>query len=118
MEFDPLAIGARISHARAARGLTQEELAGMSSFSYRSLQEWERGVRVPFKQITELAKHLDTTRDWLLYGDDEGRENNYTKLLRRMDEIEAQTQETLGLVRDLLGQLPQPSDESPEDAER
>lgn len=119
-QFNPFEIGARIRQARDEAGLTQEQLAGMGTFTSRSLQSWEAGVRVPFKHLNELANLLGKgSSEWFLYGGetpDEATER-YDCVLRRLSEVEAQTQKTFELVRDLHKRLQQPPG-SPPDAER
>jgi transcriptional regulator with XRE-family HTH domain len=112
MQFDPIAIGSRIKQARLeAGGLTQEQLASLGSFSYRSLQDWEAGSRIPFKHLAELGKLLNKSADWFLYGDEPVLPESdamarYEKVLTRIGEVEQQQRELLGVVRDLLERLP------------
>jgi len=61
-------IGARIEQKRKERGLTQEELAEMTSFSKRSLQDYENGVTIPYKHFAEIGRLLNTPSEWFLYG--------------------------------------------------
>lgn len=68
-EFDRKAIGARIAQARHERGLTQDDLAALASFSKRALQEYEGGVRIPYKHLAELHRLLRKPTEWFLYGD-------------------------------------------------
>jgi transcriptional regulator with XRE-family HTH domain len=112
MQFDPLEIGSRIKRARLEAGLTQEEVAGMGTFSYRSLQGWETGERIPFKHMAELGQLLRKTSEWFLYGDeaDQETESRYEMLLKRLGDVESQQQEILEALRSRL--------ESPGDADR
>jgi transcriptional regulator with XRE-family HTH domain len=64
-------IGARIAHARRVRGLSQDELAEMTSFSKRSLQDYEAGVTIPYKHFREIGRLLNQPEEWFLYGDDD-----------------------------------------------
>lgn len=75
-------IGARIAQARKERGLTQEQLAGMASFSQRSLQDYERGVTIPYRHMRELAKLLRRPEEWFLYGDPEPAERTDPPAIR------------------------------------
>ena len=66
--FEAQEIGERIKLARLERGLTQEELAEMSSFSKRSLQDYEGGLTIPYRHFRELSRLLNRPEEWFLYG--------------------------------------------------
>jgi transcriptional regulator with XRE-family HTH domain len=68
-EFAAREVGARIAQARHAKGLTQEQLAMIASFSKRSLQDYERGVSVPYRHMRELSSLLGPPVEWFLYGE-------------------------------------------------
>lgn len=70
-QFAAKEIGVRIKQARKERGLTQETLAEMASFSKRSLQDYESGETIPYRHMAELARLLRKSVEWFLYGDDE-----------------------------------------------
>ncbi len=82
-QFEADAIGARIAIARKERGMTQEELASVASFSKRSLQDYEAGVTIPYKHLRELSTLLRKPTDWFLYGDPE----NQADLQRVQEEL-------------------------------
>jgi transcriptional regulator with XRE-family HTH domain len=67
-EFEAREIGARIAQARRERGLTQEQLAEMGSFSKRSLQDYEAGLTIPYRHLRELGRLLKRKPEWFLYG--------------------------------------------------
>jgi transcriptional regulator with XRE-family HTH domain len=69
-QFEAREIGARIRQARLERGLTQEELAALTSFSKRSLQDYESGETIPYRHIGELSRILGRPQEWFLYGDE------------------------------------------------
>lgn len=48
----------------------QEDLAAISSFSKRSLQNYEAGVTIPYKHLAELSRLLRKPMEWFLYGDE------------------------------------------------
>lgn len=77
-------IGTRIAQARREAGLTQEQLAEMAPFSYRSLQDYEQGVTIPYRQMRELSKLLGRPVEWFLHGDDED-EHSIIELLGELD---------------------------------
>jgi transcriptional regulator with XRE-family HTH domain len=109
MQFNPLEIGARIKQARLEAGLTQNDLAGMGSFSYRSVQGWETGERIPFKHFAELSQLLRKSSEWFLYGEeaDSTAEDRYEMLLERLGQVEAQQQELLEALRARLPEAPE-----------
>jgi transcriptional regulator with XRE-family HTH domain len=104
MAFDKVEIGARIKQARLESGLTQEELAGMGSFSYRSIQGYETGERIPFKHFPELSQLLRKPTVWFLYGDEpddsiEEIKTRFDELLARVKLIEYQQREILEALK-------------------
>lgn len=64
-------IGQRIKQKRLERGMTQDDLASLTTFSARSLQDYENGVTIPYKHFTEIGKLLNARPEWLMYGEDE-----------------------------------------------
>lgn len=70
-QFEAKEIGARIAQARREAGLTQEQLAEMAPFSARSLQDYERGAVIPYRQMRDLARLLDRPVEWFLRGEKE-----------------------------------------------
>ncbi len=67
-------IGARLQLARKEAGLTQEQVAEMSTVSKRSLQDYEAGVTIPYSNFRELAGIYDRDVDWFLHGEREDTE--------------------------------------------
>ena len=60
-------IGARISIARKARGLTQEELAGALQVHKQTVSRWERGARSPNgEEIRGLVQTLGCSANFIL----------------------------------------------------
>ena len=60
--------GERVRAARAAKKLSQKELAELSGISLRTLQNWEGGVRRPsqFEAVSQLATALGVSASELL----------------------------------------------------
>lgn len=81
-------IGARIALSRKERGLTQEELSEMGSFSKRSLQDYESGVTIPYKHLTELGRLLNRATEWFLYGDQQPAVVDPEDVSARLERIE------------------------------
>jgi transcriptional regulator with XRE-family HTH domain len=69
-QFEAQEIGERIKQARLEQGLTQEELAVLASFSKRSLQDYEAGLTIPYRHLSELSRLLNRPKEWFLYGTD------------------------------------------------
>lgn len=69
-QFAAIEIGARIRLARDEKGLSQEQLAALCSFSKRSLQDYEAGVTIPYKHFDEIVRILGHSTAWFLYGDE------------------------------------------------
>jgi len=79
-QFEAKEIGARIALARREAGLTQEQLAELAPFSTRSLQNYERGEVIPYRQMRELSKILGRPVEWFLRGDDEEEQTTLERL--------------------------------------
>lgn len=96
-QFEAAEIGSRIRQARDEKGLTQDELAAMCSFSKRSLSDYENGVTIPYKHLQELGRVLGKEPSWFLHGDAKEPEPG----LR--EEVRALRQELERLLRRLDG---------------
>ena len=97
------AIGARIKQARDERGMTQEDLAAMASFSKRSLQNYEAGVTVPYKHMAEIGRLVNRQQEWLLYGDEAlARSDEQQQVLTELQSIKAGIQNLNTLVREVI----------------
>jgi transcriptional regulator with XRE-family HTH domain len=96
-EFTAREIGARIAEARRERGLTQEQLATMASFSKRSLQDYETGVSVPYRHLRELNSLLGRPVDWFLHGD----QRSALVGGDRLDRFEEKLEQVFRAVQDL-----------------
>jgi transcriptional regulator with XRE-family HTH domain len=86
-QFAAEEIGARIKQARKERGLTQEELAEMASFSTRSLQDYENGVTIPYRHMAEISRLLGRPVEWFLYGDGGGEPDELTAKVERIEAL-------------------------------
>ena len=89
-------VGARIARARnEAGGMTQEELAALIKVSLRSIQAYEAGDVLPYKQMPELERVLGRPVAWFLYGEE---------ALKARDEQFAELKDlVIGLGADLAG---------------
>lgn len=108
-QFEAEAIGARIARARDEAGLTQEQVADVATFSKRSLQDYEAGVRVPWKHMREIAAILDRRVEWFLHGESEQLDDE------RLSRLEAQVDETVDRLRRIERLLRGRGEEPPQD---
>ena len=71
VELERAAISTRIKQARRRTGLPQRELADLMHVHWRTIQEWEnpRAKTLPIDRLQELAGLLNSSAEWLLYGD-------------------------------------------------
>lgn len=66
-------MASRIESALAKEGLNQSELAGLLSISPQAVQQWTKGKTAPKgKRLTELAKILNVSVEWLISGTGDG----------------------------------------------
>lgn len=64
-------IGARIALARNERGMTQDEMGEVATFSKRSLQDYEAGHTIPWRHMREISRLLNRPTEWFLHGDEQ-----------------------------------------------
>lgn len=60
----------RVKWARHRQGLTQEELAEKAGVSRAMVGNIESGIRKMPREISKIAKALDTSAGWLQFGDE------------------------------------------------
>jgi transcriptional regulator with XRE-family HTH domain len=100
-QFEAKAIGSRIAQARKEAGLTQEQLAELAPFSLRSLQDYEQGTTVPYRQMRDISKLLGKPVEWFLHGDEEEPFDAATlrdHIDRRFDALEERLAEVVRLL--------------------
>ena len=62
-------VGARIQFLRMKNGLTQQQLAELSSISQSNIARWENDFQKPRQgSAARLAQALNTTTDWIISG--------------------------------------------------
>jgi transcriptional regulator with XRE-family HTH domain len=73
-DLDYQAIGRRIAARRTLLDMTQQQLADRARISQRTIALLERGRRTGLRvaTLTEIARALDVTREYLLTGEEEG----------------------------------------------
>ena len=112
-QFDSRAIGSRIAQARReAGGMLQEELAELLDVSKRSVQDYEAGVRIPWKHFQQLEVIFKRSLEWFLHGDEaaepspsEPSSGNQAAMISQLARIEA-------ALEALVAQLEQDDPES------
>lgn len=75
-EIDRAAIKQRLADSREQAGLTQPEMGETLSdpVHWRTVQNWEspKNKTVPFDRLDDWARITDTTKHWLLHGEEGG----------------------------------------------
>lgn len=69
-QLEAKAIGSRIAQARNEQGMTQEEMCELTTFSKRSLSDYENGVTIPYKHLREISSLLGREVPWFLHGEE------------------------------------------------
>jgi transcriptional regulator with XRE-family HTH domain len=106
MQFEAKEIGRRIALARTEAGLTQEEVADLATFSKRSLQDYEAGVTIPYRNMREISRLLGRPVEWFLHGDPEpSTDPPADQLERRLEALEARVADGFQSVQGTLEQL-------------
>lgn len=83
---------------RELRGRTpQRVIADRVGVTERAYQEWERGGGISWENLTELAKALGVTEEYLVYGED----GDTHRAATRLERIETE-QRRLGVKLDAL----------------
>ena len=90
-------IGRRIAQARRESDeMTQNQLADLLDVSARSVQDYERGLTVPWRHFQRLEEIFGRPLGWFLHGDprprifDESQDlatRRHDELTRRLDEL-------------------------------
>lgn len=69
----------RIKARRAGLGFTQEQFAEIIGISYSSYVRIENAFQNPaLKTLIKIAKNLDLTLDYIVFGEDNGKLNDVT----------------------------------------
>ena len=90
-----LQIGQRLKNLRLKNGLEQSELADKMGYkSFTTISKWESGTNLPNgRKLVTLAKLLNTTSDYILYGDDPQQLNSYSAISDIYNQLEQSRQE-------------------------
>lgn len=68
--YNAEAVGERIRSLRDSKGITQEYLAEKFGSKIETIRNYETGKsKIPSDRLALLAKILDTSSDYILYGD-------------------------------------------------
>ena len=98
-------IGARIKQARKEAGMTQEQVADVATFSVRSLQDYENGVTIPYKNIREISGLLDRPVQWFLRGREEEAEDVTEPAGIHLEDIEEKLDRLTAIVETMAERL-------------
>lgn len=90
-QLEAKAIGARIAQARNEQGMTQEEMCELTTFSKRSLSDYENGVTIPYKHLREISALLSRPVEFFLHGEPEATGASAESLVSRLEALEALT---------------------------
>jgi transcriptional regulator with XRE-family HTH domain len=83
-----LEVGRRIVQARKEKRMTQVELARKVGVSQRSMQAYENGEVIPYRQMPKLVRALKRPAEWILHGDDgDGVSEKLAGLERKIDHL-------------------------------
>jgi transcriptional regulator with XRE-family HTH domain len=104
-DLHPQLISDRIRQAREEAGLTQQELADLLGFHKRTIENYEHG-RVPWRELSRLARTLDKSVEWFLRGDDVSHVRA-EDVAARLDQVEAQLSRLEVLAQAVLSELQQ-----------
>lgn len=95
-------IGTRITQARLEQGgMSQAELAALLGLSERSIQAYETGEVIPYRQMRDLERVLKKPVAWFLHGEAalEARDSQFetiVAMLTTADERLARIEKALG----------------------
>lgn len=96
--------GDRIKEAREARGLSQQELALKCGWTSRStISKIEKNIcETRLTSLMKIAKALDVDPDYLVFGDEEDKKEEITKLFDLL--TQEQQESVLQFLRSMLGE--------------
>ena len=96
-------IGARIAQCRRDYGgMTQQELADLLGLSERSVQDYERGVTVPYKHFDRLAQIFPgRSAEWFRLGDEGIKANDPAVIEEALRPVREQQERVLSELQDI-----------------
>ena len=99
-------LGKRIQELRKKAGLSQTELATKTGISYPQMSRYEiKGVQPPADVLKRIADVLDTSVDYLIYGNAEEKANatlKDSKLLRLFKAVEGMNDKDKNIITELI----------------
>ena len=71
-ELDRAAISARLAQSRDVAGLSQEDMSELLTVHVNTIQNWEslKKRTIPFDRLDEWAALTNTSKAWLLHGEE------------------------------------------------
>ena len=95
----------RVRQARDAARLTQDELAAKVGVDRATVGTWESGTKPRPKRVDGLAKALNVSVDWLLFGDNKPPARGMAGTNEAEDEVEERRRALARQIRDLSLEL-------------
>jgi transcriptional regulator with XRE-family HTH domain len=99
-------LGNRLSEARKAKDLSQQELAKQAKVHFTNISKYEREEAIPSADVlNRIAKALEVTNDFLLNGNLNDKAKNTIKddeLLIQFKKVEQLPQDKKKLVKEFL----------------
>lgn len=84
-------VGNKIRLTRAARGISQQQLADKLGISFQQLQKYERGInRISASRLWEVSQALGVPISYFFDGADSGNLEEFEELSTRTIELAAQ----------------------------
>ena len=95
----------RIKLLRKKKGISQTIMASEIGISYSQYSRYEaRGVQPPAETLKKIAENLETTVDYLLYGEEKAQESlQNSELIKQFKEIEKLPENEKNIVIKFLG---------------
>lgn len=113
-ELDRAGISVRMAQARETAGLTQPQIAELlePKVHFRTVQDWESPKKnvVPFDRLDEWARLTNSSREWLLYGEE--RVTETSRLRHVVHEEVAEMQQQIARILVLLQEPPRSHSET------
>jgi len=82
--MSPRAVGARLRHAREAKGLSQAALCRLTGIETNAWNNYERGIRlISPEQARKVCIALKWSMDWIYLGNSDGLPEDVKAGLRR-----------------------------------
>jgi transcriptional regulator with XRE-family HTH domain len=85
--------------------MTQEEMCEMTTFSKRSLSDYENGVTIPYKHLREISALLGRDVAFFLHGEPEAKADSRESILLRLQELRESVDGSAESAAEAIGSL-------------